>query len=132
MRRQALAALHALLLTACAHPARQVELRASNPNGCYAIVFERPSFSGAGEVLNGPVRLALLNDVLVTNDRDWRKRIRSVRVGSSATLTVYVETAFTGRSQQYGPRTELSQLDPAVAGRIQSLEITCISLPQVP
>jgi hypothetical protein len=126
-------AIVALLpVAACAHSVTRPGLRAPNPNGCYAIVYEHPSFGGAGDVLNGPARLPRLEQVPETNQRNWRRRIRSLRVGRAAAVTAYVETAFKGQAQQFGPGTEHPRLDPAISARIQSLELACVDGPRVP
>lgn len=120
-----------LPLAGCAHPVAHRPLRAPNPNGCYATVYEQPSFGGVGDVLNGPAHLTRLDQVPGTNEGNWHKRIRSLRVGSSATVTVYAEPAFKGRSQKFGPETEHPRLDQTLAGRIQSLGVVCVDRPTV-
>jgi|SRR5436190_769863 len=120
-----------LQVAACAHPVTHPRLRAPNPNGCYAIVFEEPSFGGAGDVLNGPARLNGLDQVPETNQGNWRRRIRSLRVGRAAAVTAYVDTAFKRKSQHFAPGTEHPQLDPAILARFQSLELTCVDRPSV-
>lgn len=129
LQRFAIVAL--LLVAGCAHPVTHRALRAPNPNGCYAIVYEQPSFGGVGDVLNGPAHLPRLEQVPGTNEGNWHRRIRSLRVGSSATVTVYVEPAFNGRSQQFGPETEHPRLDATLAARIQSLDVVCVDRPTV-
>ena len=121
-----LAILTVLALAGCAQRAIPVALRAPNPSGCYAAVYARPSFDGTGDVLNGPGRLSTLGRLPNTNEANWNRRIRSLRVGSRATVTAYVETAFRGHSQQFGPGTEHPRLDQALSARIQSLEVTCV------
>ena len=115
-----------LQCAACAHPVTRQGLRAPNPNGCYAIVYEQPAFGGAGDVLNGPRQLSTLDRVTETNHEDWRKRIRSLRVGPAAVLTAHVEASFKGHSQQFGPATEQPVLDGVLSARIQSLNVSCV------
>jgi hypothetical protein len=79
---------------ACTHAPAYVSLRAPNPNGCYVIVHDRVSFGGTGDVFNGPGRWPRLERLLQTNEESWRNRIRSLRVGRAATLTVYAEEDF--------------------------------------
>jgi hypothetical protein len=116
-------------LTGCARPVPTTRLRAPDPNGCYAIVYERPSFEGAGDVLNGPVRLPMLDQVPQTNEENWHRRIRSVRVGPAATVTAFAETAFNGYSQRFERETEHARLEQTLSARIQSLEIACVDRP---
>jgi hypothetical protein len=108
----------------CGHPPLQ-PLRPPDPAGCYAIVYERPDFQGAGDVLNGPARWPSLDQMTSTNQPDWRHRIRSLRVGLAATVTGYTRPAFTGESQRFDPESSHPQLAPNVSGRIESLELTC-------
>jgi hypothetical protein len=129
LRRIAIMAL--VLLPACAHPVTPQRLRAPNPNGCYAIVYEQPSFEGNGDVLNGPARLADLEQIPGTNQTNWHKRIRSLKVGPAASVTAFVETGFRGRFRQFGPDTDDSQLDPLFSARIQSLDIGCLDRSKV-
>jgi hypothetical protein len=129
LRRIAIMAL--VLLSACAHPATPQRLRAPNPNGCYAIVYEQPSFEGNGDVLNGPARLADLEQIPGTNQTDWHRRIRSLRVGPAASVTAYLEAGFRGGSRQFSPDTEHSQLDQPFSARIQSLDIGCLDRSKV-
>jgi hypothetical protein len=108
----------------CGHAPLQT-LRPPDPAGCYAIVYERPDFQGAGDVLNGPARWPSLDRLTSTNQPDWRHRIRSLRVGLVGTLTAYTKVAFTGESQRFGPESVHAKLAQNVTGRIESLELTC-------
>ena len=54
------------------------------------------------------------------------RRIRSLRIGPSATVTAYAETAFKGHSQQFGPADRASATRDALSARIQSLEVACV------
>ena len=119
-------------LAGCAHPVIRPALRAPNPNGCYAIIYENPGFEGAGDVLNGPTRLPLLEQVPQTNEVNWQRRIRSLRVGSTATVTVYAQTAFKGYSRRFEPGTERPQLEPALSAQIQSLDVVCLERTGLP
>jgi hypothetical protein len=118
-------------LPGCAHTVAQTGLRAPNPNGCYAIVYEGPSYRGADDVFNGPARLPTLDQITLISGANWHRRIRSLRVGPAATVTAYIETAFMGRSRQFGPATEHARLDDAFSARIQSLEVTCVDRTRV-
>ena len=109
----------------CADRPIRVELRAPNPNGCYVIVYERPDYQGAGEVLDGPVRLRSLERVPLTKDEDWRNRIRSLRVGRAAIVSVYVNVDFTGDSRLLPPGTEQPRIENALAAGIESLQVSC-------
>ena len=86
---------------------------------------EGDEYRGIGDVFNGPERWTRLERLVGTNQSNWRNRIRSLHVGKLATLTVYVDQAFGGQSQQFSPSTDRPRLDAPFSGRIESLEISC-------
>jgi hypothetical protein len=120
-----------MVSTGCAHPAPP-PLPAPNPNGCYVIVYEREQFRGARELLNGPARLTTLRQLSETNEPNWENRIRSLRVGTTAIVTVYVEPAFKGQSQRVGPETQHARLGESFSARIRSLELACAAEKDLP
>ena len=109
----------------CGHPPLRPGPRAPDPTGCYVIVYEHANFQGAGDMLNGPAHWPSLERLLSTNEANWRKRIRSLRVGRIATVIAYPAQSFRGVSQRFGPETSHPQLDEALSGRIESLDVTC-------
>ena len=111
----------------CAHPETRIPLRAPDPNGCYVIVYERPLFAGAGDVLNGPARLSTLERLPNTNQANWQRRIRSLRVGARATVRAFAETSFKGHSQRFDPGTPHPQLQQTLSAHIESLEVACVA-----
>jgi hypothetical protein len=111
----------------CAASSVRAGLPAPNPNGCFVFVYDRPNYEGARDVLNGPGRWQTLDGLAQTSEQSWRNRIRSLRVGNAATLTVYSDGSFTGASERFGPETNHPILEPAFSGRIESLELTCQS-----
>jgi hypothetical protein len=100
-------------------------VQAPNPNGCYVYVYENAEFGGARYVLNGPARFRTLKRTLSEGELGWDNRIRSLRVGDTANLTVYTETSFAGRSQRFPAGTADRHLEPAFAGHIQSAILEC-------
>jgi hypothetical protein len=100
-------------------------MQAPNPDGCHVFVYEQAEFSGARYVLNGPRRFRTLNSTLGAGEPDWNNRIRSLRVGEAATLTLFTETSFSGRSMRFRSSTVHPQLEPAFAGHIQSAVLEC-------
>ncbi len=120
-----LALLTLIAVPACTHRPVRVGLPAPDPHGCYIVIYDQVSFQGVGDVLNGPRRLPYLEQLTRTNEEDWRNRIRSLRVGSSATVTVYTDTEFKGASRRFAPETEHPRLEQQVSGKIESLVLTC-------
>ena len=119
------AILFLIAAAACTHTSTLTNLPAPNPNGCYVRVYDRTDFGGIGDVFNGPGRWPRLERLVNTNEESWRNRIRSLHVGTAATLTVYVEQDFKGSSRQFPPAADQPRLDPELSGRIESLEISC-------
>ena len=120
-------ALTAASSLACASAPPAMLMHAPNPNGCYLMLFERPGFEGANDVLNGPGKWASLEQLRETNNGRWVNRVRSLRVGATATVTVFTQPAFGGPSQRYEPGTDAVGLTPNLAARIQSIDIACLA-----
>jgi hypothetical protein len=120
-----LAAFILALAGANAPTAGRAAFQAPNPNGCYVYVYETAEFAGARYVLNGPARIRTLKRTLSAGELGWDNRIRSLRVGEAANITVYTETSFGGRSTSFSSGTAHPQLDPAFAGHIQSAVVEC-------
>jgi hypothetical protein len=115
----------AITLTSCGGPPARVQLPAPNPGGCYVIVYDRPEFHGMGDVWNGPGRWSSLEVLRHTRPDGWRNRIRSLRVGRAATVTVFTESDFRGESSEFAAQTDHAHLDQRFSGRIQSLQLSC-------
>jgi hypothetical protein len=98
---------------------------APNPNGCYVIVFDQPSFGGIADVFNRPGRWANLRQLPETRERNWHNRIRSIRTGFAATATLFTEPAFTGEMIQLPAGTDRSHFEGRFATQVRSLEIAC-------
>jgi hypothetical protein len=114
-----------IVVASCGRPPVRVQLPAPNPNGCYVMVFDQPEFRGIGDVWNGPGRWSTLESLRQTRPDGWRNRIRSLRVGSAATVTVYTDPDFRGASRQFAAETDHPQLDAAISGQIKSLQLVC-------
>jgi hypothetical protein len=114
-----------VVVTSCGPPPVRVQLPAPNPSGCYVMVFDQPAFRGIGDVWNGPGRWSTLEGLRQTRPEGWRNQIRSLRVGSAGTITVFTDPVFKGDSRQFGARTDHPQLDRAFSGQIESLQLEC-------
>jgi hypothetical protein len=119
--RLAILTLTAVAGAGCARTELRVGRPAPNPNGCYVMVYDQPGFRGVGDLWNGPGRWATLDGLRQTNQEGWRNRIRSLRVGSAATVTVYTDANFKGESRQFAH----PHLDPTFSGRIESVQLAC-------
>jgi hypothetical protein len=119
------AVMVATVAVGCARPPRSVSLPAPNPNGCYVIVYEHADFRGVVDVFNGPARWPTLDDLQGMNLESWRNRIRSLRVGSAATVSAYSDRAFRGQSQRFEPGSEHPRLPAGLSARIEALGLSC-------
>ena len=84
------------------------------------MVAEEAEFRGKGYVFNWPGRWSRQTD-----EDGWQNRIRSIRAGTTATMTAYTGADFKGRSIRFLPGTAHPRLESAFSGHIESLEITC-------
>jgi hypothetical protein len=122
-------AIASLISIACGAPPLRVPMRSPNPNGCYVMVFEGRGFESYADVLNGPNRWSSLDGLKETNHARWNDRIRSLRVGSAATVTAFTESGFRGAAERYQPGSEHADLPPEISAKIESLEIVCTRPP---
>jgi hypothetical protein len=107
---------------ACASSRDTIGSRAPNPNGCYVQVWDAPNNAGLGDYINGPAKLVQLQDL--PGQRSWRNKIRSLRVGPAASVTVWSDENFGGNSLRL-VEVEYMQLPDALSGKIESMQIAC-------
>jgi len=122
---RAVTILIAVLLGGSASEVTSSPGQAPNPSGCFVYVYEKADYLGEKTVLNGPARFRTLNRSLSASGPGWDNRIRSVKLGETAILTVFNEPSFGGRSARFASGSVHSQLDPALAGHIQSAVLEC-------
>ena len=113
-----------LAAAACGRPHLRAAIPAPHPNGCYVMLYERPNFQGIGDVLDGPGEWQTLKRLPHPRE-DWAGRIRSLRVGAAATITVYTDAFFAGESQRFSSGTDHPILGAPLSGRIESLVMQC-------
>ena len=97
-------------------------MRAPDPNDCNVQVWDAPNHRGTTEFISGPVQLPRLGDL--PGGRSWRDRIRSLRTGHRALVTVWTDEEYMGR------RWQLAQLDYEALptpfdAQVKSLQILC-------
>jgi hypothetical protein len=121
------AALAAAVIAGCAKAPVLAGLggNAPNPNGCYVFIYDQENWRGERVVLNGPGKWQSVERLRRNDDKDWRNNIRSIEVGSSATVTVYTEPNYQGVSQQFGPASDPSRLEGSLSTGIESLALSC-------
>jgi Peptidase inhibitor family I36 len=122
-----LAILAAAMLAGCATEPVLGGLggNAPNPNGCYVFVYDQENWRGQRVVLNGPGKWQSLERLRRNDDKDWRKNIRSIEIGSSATVTLYTEQNYSGVSQQFGPTSDQARFNGSLSAGIESLALSC-------
>jgi hypothetical protein len=100
---------------------------APNPNGCYIFIYDQENWHGQRVVLNGPGKWQSVERLRRNDDKDWRNNIRSIEIGSSATVTVYTEQNYGGVSQQFGPASDPARFNGSLSAGIESLALSCRS-----
>jgi hypothetical protein len=96
-----------------------------SPDGCFVEVWDRPSFTGTADYINGPRVYANLRDM--PGGHLWNNRIGSVKTGPAATATVWSDENLRGQTMQLRSDTAYSSLPETLSGKINSLEISCAS-----
>jgi hypothetical protein len=96
---------------------------APEPAGCFVEVFAQEEFAGARDYINGPATHRRLNRLPF--ESNWHNRIRSVRVGPTATVLLWAKENFQGNSLKFGPDRNHPRLIPDFRGRVASLAIEC-------
>ncbi len=116
----------AVCLGACASGGRMARvLPAPNPNGCYAVVFEREAFRGEAEMLNGPGRWPRLDALGREDSSGWSRRIRSLQLGERTSVIASTEPDFRGQIMRLSRTRDYASLEAPFAAKLQSLEVTC-------
>ena len=59
--------------------------------------------------------------------RDWRNRIRSLKVGSSASVTVWSQENFSGIALHATRNAAHAELPDGLTARVQSIVVECDS-----
>lgn len=94
-----------------------------NPDGCYLQVWNGPQYTGQFDYINGPRSYPTLRSM--ANQRNWQRRIASVRVGPTATATAFPDENFQGGAFELAARAQFSTLPEIITRRISSLRIQC-------
>jgi len=94
-----------------------------HPDGCFVQVWDGARFTGTSQFVNGPRRYAKLN--ALPNRDDWAKRIRSVQVGSAATVTAWTGENLSRASVVLRPDREYARLPLGFDRAIRSIDISC-------
>jgi Peptidase inhibitor family I36 len=125
--RVSIAILAAAMLAGCAKEPVLGGLggNAPNPNGCYVFLYDQENWRGKRVVLNGPGKWQSVERLQRNDDKDWRKNIRSIEIGSSATVTLYTEQNYSGVSQQFGPASDQARFNGSLSAGIESLALSC-------
>jgi hypothetical protein len=96
-----------------------------SPDGCYVQVWEQPGLNGASDFVNGPRRYENLRDL--PGRGRWKDRIRSLRLGPTASAVAWSHEQFRGTSLTLTADGRQRGTFEAVPSKIQSLDITCRS-----
>jgi hypothetical protein len=94
-----------------------------SPDGCFVQVWEEPFFVGASDYVNGPRRYPTLRDM--PGRRDWRNRIRSLKVGSSSSVTVWSQEDFKGSTLRAVSNAAHPELPEGLTADVESMVVEC-------
>ena len=94
-----------------------------SPGSCFVQVWDAPDFGGVTEYLNGPGGFVTLGEL--PRGQNWHDRIRSLKTGAAARVTIHNADTFTGRSMVLQPDTEQKRLPVDFDAEIKSLRIDC-------
>jgi hypothetical protein len=94
-----------------------------HPGGCFVEVWDQPRFVGASDFINGPRRYETLRSM--PGSRDWSDRIRSVKLGPTASLTAWSEEHFRGKAITLSRDSRIPEIGMPTAPQIRSLAIGC-------
>lgn len=94
-----------------------------NPEGCYLQVWDGAQYVGVSDYINGPRDYPSLRSL--PNNRSWRNRIASIRVGPTAEATAFTNENYQGAAVPLPPGTSHPVLPVAVAAQIESLRVAC-------
>jgi len=122
MRCRALLAFGLFVVAACGAPfkSEQVFRTAPNPTGCYAQLFSGDQFTGTGDYVNGPWRIADLRA-----DRRWKDGVRSLRTGPSTTVRLWSDDNYRGSQVRLVANDSNVQVSNALGAAAASLQISC-------
>lgn len=94
-----------------------------HPDGCFVEVWDQPRFTGMSDFINGPRRYETLRSM--PGARNWSDRIRSVKLGPHASLTVWSEEQFRGKAITLTRDSRIPETGMAITPPIRSLAIGC-------
>ena len=94
-----------------------------SPEGCFVQVWDGVAFAGTADYINGPRRYA--NMSRMPGDRVWQHRIRSAKVGPTATITAWSDENFRGGILRLMPGMSYPALPDAMSAQIESIAVEC-------
>jgi len=88
--------------------------------GCYLQLYDGDNFEDTNFKLDQPGSYSDLKDLPGAN-QDWTDEADSAKVGSAATVTIYADPDFKGKSVKLEPGSDHARLDPEPS----SLKMSC-------
>ena len=114
-----------VLVSGCAHDATRTSdvfnRTMPNPEGCFLQVWDGSQYGGVSDFINGPREYPNLREM--PNNRTWRNRIASLRVGPQANATAFTDENFQGTRMTFEADTNHALLPENVSAQIESLRI---------
>lgn len=120
--------------TPSASPAGSIATSAARPdNPCFVHIWEDENFQDDNDIIYGPGRWNNMRGLPGANKGDWGDEIDSLKVGPTASVTVFEDENFNDNSQAYGPGTEKTNLrgNPDMGGhdRLNGDQVPVIVIP---
>lgn len=113
----------ATMLAACGAGRSQQAWTMPSPDGCFVQVWDGPSFQGVSEFINGPRRYEHLRDL--PGRLSWKGRIRSLRLGPSASAIAWSSERFEGRNLPLTTDNRHADRFATLPVDVESLDIRC-------
>jgi hypothetical protein len=115
--------IFATMLVACGAGRSQQAWTMPSPDGCFVQVWDGPSFQGVSEFINGPRRYEHLRDL--PGRLSWKGRIRSLRLGPSASAIAWSSERFEGRNLPLTTDNRHADRFATLPVDVESLDIRC-------
>lgn len=105
-------------------PADVFAKETSTKQGCWARIYDRDNYAGDSLTLSGPVALADMSGPFGLN---WDDKVRSIELGSKATMTVYDNVAYKDQVAQFKPGQKIPDISKKLGffDEFASIKLEC-------
>lgn len=105
-------------------PADVFAKETSTKQGCWAKIYDGENYTGDSLTLSGPVALADMSGPFGLN---WDDKVRSIELGSKATMTVYDNVAYKDQVAQFKPGQKIPDISKKLGffDEFASIKLAC-------